>query len=106
MRDARGGSDSLVLDNIVHHASPELIDVMMAKYDSTRPYYMRHVEELAQIAQSIQHGSGAVGREVIAEHVDARPEKRTCLTCGEVGHVQRNFRAKDTVVDEEHGESS
>uniref|UniRef100_A0AAV1VER9 Uncharacterized protein n=1 Tax=Peronospora matthiolae TaxID=2874970 RepID=A0AAV1VER9_9STRA len=44
MRDARGGSDSLVLDNIVHHASPELIDVMMAKYDSTRPYYMRHVE--------------------------------------------------------------
>uniref|UniRef100_A0AAV1TAB2 DDE-1 domain-containing protein n=1 Tax=Peronospora matthiolae TaxID=2874970 RepID=A0AAV1TAB2_9STRA len=34
--DARGGADSLVLDNIVHHASPKLMDVMRAKYDPTR----------------------------------------------------------------------
>ena len=34
--DAKGGADSLVLDNIVHHASPDLMNVMRAKYDPTR----------------------------------------------------------------------
>ena len=51
--DARGGLDSLVLDNIVHHASPELMNVMQAKYDPTRSDYLRHAEKLAHIAQSI-----------------------------------------------------
>ena len=36
--DARGGTDSLVLDNIVHHALPELMNVMQAKYNLTRSY--------------------------------------------------------------------
>uniref|UniRef100_A0AAV1U2V5 Retrovirus-related Pol polyprotein from transposon TNT 1-94-like beta-barrel domain-containing protein n=1 Tax=Peronospora matthiolae TaxID=2874970 RepID=A0AAV1U2V5_9STRA len=57
--DARGGADSLVLDNIVHHASPELMNVMRAKYDPTRSNYLRHADELAQFAQLIEHGSGA-----------------------------------------------
>ena len=43
--DARGGADSLVLDNIVHHASPDLMNVMRAKYDPTRFDYLRHAEE-------------------------------------------------------------
>ena len=43
--DARGG-DSLVLDNIVHHASPKLINVMRAKYYPTRNDDLRHAEEL------------------------------------------------------------
>ena len=42
VRDPRGGADSLVLDNIVHHASPVLINVMRTKYDPTRSDYMRH----------------------------------------------------------------
>ena len=30
VRDARGGADSLMLDNIENHASPELMNVMRA----------------------------------------------------------------------------
>ena len=37
--DAREDVDSRVLNNVVHHASPELINVMRAKYDSTRVDY-------------------------------------------------------------------
>ena len=50
--DARGGADSLVLDNIVHHASPELMNVMRAKYDPCRVDYLRHAEKLSHYAQS------------------------------------------------------
>ena len=34
--DARGGADLLVPNNIVPHASPELINFMGAKYEPTR----------------------------------------------------------------------
>ena len=47
--DERGGADSLVLDKIVQHTSPELINVM-PKYDPTRSDYLRHAEELAHFA--------------------------------------------------------
>ena len=70
--DESGGADSLVLDNIVHHASPELMNVMRAKYDPTRVDYLRHAEDLAHFAQSIELGSGAIGCEVIAAHVDSK----------------------------------
>ena len=40
--NARGGADSLVLDNFVHHASPELMNVMRAQYNPTRVDYLRH----------------------------------------------------------------
>ena len=46
--DARGGADSLVLDDIVIHASPELMNVMRGKYDPTQSDYLRHTECLAQ----------------------------------------------------------
>ena len=93
---ARGGADSLGLDNIVHHASPELINVMRAKYDPTRIDYLHHAEVMAHCANSIELGSGAVGREVIAAHVDARlKERHVCYSCGKVGHVQADCRPKD-----------
>ena len=59
--DARGGTDSFVLDNIVHHASPDLMNVMRAKNDPTRSGYLRHAEKLAHFAQPIELGSGSVG---------------------------------------------
>ena len=49
--DARGGVDSLVLDNIVHHASLELMNVMRAKYYPTRFDYLHHAEESAHFEQ-------------------------------------------------------
>ena len=93
--DARGGVDSLVLDNVVHHASPELMNVMRAKYDPTCVDTLRHAEELVHFAQSIELGSGAIGREVIAAHVDSkRRDTRICYACGKVGHVQADCRSK------------
>ena len=78
--EARGGADSLVLDNIVHHVSPELMNVMRSKYEPTRVDYLRHAEELAHFAQSIEHGSSAVGREVVAAHVENNPKARSRAT--------------------------
>ena len=49
--DARGGTDSIVLDKIVHHASPELMNVMRAKYDPTRSDYLSHADEMAHVVQ-------------------------------------------------------
>ena len=81
--DAGGVEDSLVLDNIVYHASPELMSVMRAKYDPTRSDYLRHAEELAHLAQSIELGRGSIGREVVAAHVETkRQDTRTCFRCG------------------------
>uniref|UniRef100_A0AAV1TFM7 DDE-1 domain-containing protein n=1 Tax=Peronospora matthiolae TaxID=2874970 RepID=A0AAV1TFM7_9STRA len=51
VRDALGCADSLIFDNIVHHASPELLNVMQVKPDPTRVVYLRHAEELSHIAQ-------------------------------------------------------
>ena len=99
--DARGGADSLVLDNIVHHAPPDLMNVMRAKYDPTRSDYLRHAEELAHFAQSIKLGSGAVGREVVAAHVETkRQDTRTCFRCGRTGHVVSECKARVVFDDE------
>lgn len=99
--DARGGADSLVIDNIVHHASPDLMNVMRAKYDTTRSDYLRHAEELAHFAQSIELGSGAVGREVVAAHVETkRQDTRTCFRCGRTGQVVSECKARVLFDDE------
>ena len=42
--DARGGADTLVLDNIVIHASADLDLVLKAKYDPNRTDILRHAE--------------------------------------------------------------
>uniref|UniRef100_A0AAV1V1J0 CCHC-type domain-containing protein n=1 Tax=Peronospora matthiolae TaxID=2874970 RepID=A0AAV1V1J0_9STRA len=99
--EARSGADSLVLDNIVHHASPGLMNVMRAKHDPTRVDYLRHAEELAHFAQSIKHGTGAVGREVVAAHVQTTPKgPRVCYRCGRPGHIASDCSAR-VVHDEE-----
>ena len=79
----------------LYHGWPDLMNVMRAKYDPTRVDYLRHAEELAQFAQSIELCSGAVGRKVVTVHFDAkRKEARTCYNCGKVGHVQADCRPK------------
>lgn len=70
--DARGDAYSLMLEIIVHHASLELMNVMRAKNDSTRVKYLRHAEQLAHFTQYIEIGSDAVGREVVAPHVEKK----------------------------------
>ena len=93
--DARDGFDSLVLDNIVQHASPELMNVMRAKYDPTRSDYLRHAENLAHFAHSIELGSGSISSEVVAAHVETKRQgTRTCFRCGMTGHVVSDCKAK------------
>ena len=87
--EARGGADSLVLDNIVHYASPDLQNVMRANYDPNRQDYLSHAEELAHFAQTIELGSGSIGREVVAAGIEPkRKDSRKCFACGKVGHVR------------------
>ena len=61
--------------------------------------YLCHAEELAHFAQSIELGSGVVGREDVAAHVDTKRKKlRTCYGCGRIEHIQANccFKGEDS----------
>ena len=60
--DARGGADTLVLDNIVNHASAEIALVLKTKYDPNRVDHLRHAEKLAQFAQSIESTATSVAK--------------------------------------------
>ena len=52
--DARKDANLLILYNIVHHVSPELMNDIRAKYDPTRVDYLHHAEELTRYAQSMR----------------------------------------------------
>lgn len=89
--DACGGADSLVLDNIVHQVSLELMDVMWAKFDPTRSDYMCLDEELARFAQLIDLDSFAFGREIVVAYVETnRQVTRACFTCYNTGNDDPN----------------
>lgn len=72
MGDAHRGAESLFLENIVQHASPEMINVMRDKFDPTRIHYLRHAEELVHFAQSIELVRLAVGLEFVAAHINKK----------------------------------
>ena len=92
---ALGGADSLVLDNIVHYASPELQNVMRAKYYPNRMNYLPHAKELAHFAQTIKLGSRSIGREVVAAGIEPRrKDSRKCFSCGNVGHVKAACKSR------------
>ena len=84
VRDAAGGSEKLVLDNIVPFASPEVSMILMARYQTNRTAQNTLcTKQLAHFAQTIEmkeRSSHSSGNEVVA-HVDestSRKETRTC----------------------------
>ena len=54
VRDACGGADNLVLDNIVHYAYPTMRTTLLSRLNLHRVDYLRQAEELAQFAQSTE----------------------------------------------------
>uniref|UniRef100_A0AAV1UNB1 CCHC-type domain-containing protein n=1 Tax=Peronospora matthiolae TaxID=2874970 RepID=A0AAV1UNB1_9STRA len=67
----------------------------MVAYEPTRLDYLRHAEELAHFAQSIEHGGSAVGREVVAAHVEGKPKGAiTCYRCRRPGNIASDCRAR------------
>uniref|UniRef100_A0AAV1UM57 Transposase n=1 Tax=Peronospora matthiolae TaxID=2874970 RepID=A0AAV1UM57_9STRA len=77
--DVRAGDYSLILDNILHHASPEMMNVMRSKYDPTFRLLTTCIRDGA-FYQSNEVGSRAIGSEVIAaQNVDRK--RRDTHTC-------------------------
>ena len=54
VRDACGGADNLVLDNIVHYAYPTMRTTLLSRLNLNRVDYLRQAEELEQFAQSTE----------------------------------------------------
>ena len=98
--DARGGADSFVLDNIVHHAPPELMNVMRAKYDTTRSDYLplSEVDALCTVDRAQQrHGQS---RGCCGACRDEALYTRTCFRCGRTGNVESECKARISFNDE------
>uniref|UniRef100_A0AAV1UDC8 Uncharacterized protein n=1 Tax=Peronospora matthiolae TaxID=2874970 RepID=A0AAV1UDC8_9STRA len=99
--EVRDGAEMLVLDYIVHHASPELMNMMRFKYEPKRFDYPRHADDLANFAQFIEHGSSAIGREVVSAHVEGEPNGAiTFYLCRLPGHIAAGCRARVVHNDE------
>ena len=101
--DACGGADTLVLDNIVHHADPQMRTTMLSRLNIHRMDHLRQAEEFAQFAQSTEVDSHAknLGRDVVnvmeapkdvkvklKPKIQERSYSRDCYLCGEVGHIR------------------
>ncbi|CAH0493182.1 unnamed protein product [Peronospora farinosa] len=89
--DARGGADTLRVDNIVKHTSAKLSLVLKAKYYLNRIDHLRHAEEIPHLAKFIETTPTSIVQEVLAAHVDAlvqQKETRKCHGCGKVGQIR------------------
>ena len=74
---------------------------MRSKYKPTRVDFLLHAEDLAHFAQSIEHGSSAVGREVVTAHVEGKPKGAiTCYRFRRPGHIAADCRARVVHDDE------
>ncbi|KAE9221933.1 hypothetical protein PF005_g6922 [Phytophthora fragariae] len=91
--NASGASPTLVLENVVKYADPELKLAMMAKYDPARPDPLQQASELVNWAQSLadeEKPNKAMGRETAKETVSAMTDDRACFKCGKTGHIRRD----------------
>ncbi|POM63071.1 hypothetical protein PHPALM_27692, partial [Phytophthora palmivora] len=91
--NASGASPTLVLENVVKYADPELKLAMMAKYDPARSDPLQQASELVNWAQSLadeEKPNKAMGRDTAKETVSAITDDRGCFKCGKTGHFRRD----------------
>ncbi|OWY98308.1 Integrase, catalytic core protein [Phytophthora megakarya] len=86
-------SPSLVLENVVKYADPDLKIGMMAKYDPTRPDPLQQASELEVWAQALKDEENIpkrVGKDTVNVVTDYRKvDSRKCYKCNAVGHIRR-----------------
>ncbi|ETI29669.1 hypothetical protein F443_23218, partial [Phytophthora nicotianae P1569] len=90
---ATNASPTLVLENIVKYADPELRHALMAKCDITRPDALQQANELAVWAQMMSDEDRApkhIGKEVVNAVAETQQETRRCHKCKQVGHLKKN----------------
>ena len=86
-----GGSDYLVLNNIVQYASHDMPILLTAQMDDRRTDYMQQAEELAHFAQAWESVvmNKRIGREIVGAIQYLRyQDTRRCYICGEVGPLE------------------
>nr|CCA15940.1 conserved hypothetical protein [Albugo laibachii Nc14] len=111
--DACGGTDNLVLENIVHYADPSARMMMLSWLVIHRMDYLRQAEELSQFAQSteIEVRTKHFGRDVVnavdprktfknKEKIDHQSLKK-CYRCGNVGHLNAIRPCREKQIQQE-----
>ncbi|DAZ99928.1 TPA: hypothetical protein N0F65_008735 [Lagenidium giganteum] len=103
MGSAANLSDDMIVESAVLHVSPELKNVLMAKYDARRLDHLEQAEELAQFAQLMEStGRNPSERPVPVTNsvvVDAGTAGKRCFSCNEVGHLKHSGSSRHLVGD-------
>eukprot|EP00644_Phytophthora_capsici_P010110 jgi/Phyca11/120426/e_gw1.41.246.1 len=91
---ATNASPTLVLENVVKLADPDLKIAMMTKYDPTRPDPLQQASELVAWAQALKD-EDKVYKGAGKETVNAVTLGRKCYKCGAGGHIRRDCPEKE-----------
>ncbi|GMF60515.1 unnamed protein product [Phytophthora fragariaefolia] len=96
---ASGASPTLVLENVVMYADPDLKLAMMAMYDPTQPGPRQQAREIVNWAETLLD-EGKMYKSVGRETVSAVTQGRKCYKCHEVGHLRRDYPLRQQKIED------